>query len=104
MENLNDENFEKAIVEAKTPVLVDFWAEWCPPCKKLTPILEKIQEDLKDDLTIYKVNVDENPILSQTFKIEVIPTVILFKNKEALNGFVGLKEEEDIKEWLKKYL
>ena len=104
MENLNDENFEEIVTGSEKPVLVDFWADWCPPCKKLTPVLEKMQEEYKDTMDIYKVNVDENPILSQTFKIEVIPTVVQFKGKDAVAGFVGFKEEADIKDWLKKYL
>jgi thioredoxin 1 len=104
MENLTDNNFEETIINSKLPVLVDFWAEWCPPCKKLTPVLGKVAEDYKEKLTIYKVNVDDNPILSQTFKIEVIPTVVLFKNKEAIAGFTGYREEENIKEWLDKNL
>lgn len=104
MENLTDQNFEEKIINSELPVLVDFWAEWCPPCKKLTPVLEKIAEEYKDKLTIYKVNVDENPILSQTFKVEAIPTVVLFKDNEAKNGFVGFREENDLKEWLNKYL
>lgn len=98
--DLTDQNFEETILKANKPVVVDFWANWCPPCKKLGPILEKIAEDYKEKITVYKVNVDENPTLSQTFKIEVIPTVVLFKENEAKAGFVGFREEEDIKSWI----
>jgi len=100
MENLNDQNFEEIILGANKPVVVDFWAEWCPPCKKLGPVLEKMAEDYKDKVLFCKVNVDENPILGNTFKIDVIPTVILFKGKEATSFFVGYKEEGEIKEWI----
>ncbi len=98
--DLTDQNFEETILKANKPVVVDFWANWCPPCKKLGPILEKVAEDYKEKITVYKVNVDENPTLSQTFKIEVIPTVVLFKENEAKAGFVGFREEEDIKSWI----
>ena len=98
--DLPDQNFEETILKANKPVVVDFWANWCPPCKKLGPILEKVAEDYKEKITVYKVNVDENPTLSQTFKIEVIPTVVLFKENEAKAGFVGFREEEDIKSWI----
>jgi len=98
--DLTDQNFEETILKADKPVVVDFWANWCPPCKKLGPILEKVAQDYKEKITVYKVNVDENPTLSQTFKIEVIPTVVLFKENEAKAGFVGFREEEDIKNWI----
>ncbi len=100
MKTLTDKNFEETISNATKPVIIDFWAEWCPPCKKLTPVLEKIAETYKDKIDIYKVNVDQNPFLSQTFSIEVIPTVILFKENNAKSGFVGFREEEEIKKWI----
>lgn len=100
MKNLTDQNFEETILNADKPVIVDFWAEWCPPCKKLGPILEKVAEDYKDKVAIYKVNVDENPVLSQIFSIEVIPTVIFFKGNDAKSGFVGFREEEEVKKWI----
>lgn len=102
MENLNDKNFEETVISSDKPVVVDFWAEWCPPCKKLGPIIEKISKDYSEKINVYKVNVDENPMLSSLFKIEVIPTVILFKGKDAVSGFVGFREEEDVKAWIDK--
>ncbi|MDD2548045.1 MAG: thioredoxin [Candidatus Pacebacteria bacterium] len=100
MKTLTDKNFEETISNATKPVIIDFWAEWCPPCKKLTPVLEKIAETYKNKVDIYKVNVDQNPFLSQTFSIEVIPTVIFFKGNDAKSGFVGFREEEEIKKWI----
>lgn len=100
MEHLTDQNFEETILNADKPVVVDFWAEWCPPCKKLGPVIEKVAEDYKDKVAMYKVNVDENPSLSQMFSIEVIPTVIFFEGNNAKSGFVGFREEEEIKKWI----
>lgn len=100
MEHLTDQNFEETISNADKPVVVDFWAEWCPPCKKLEPVIEKVAEDYKDKISMYKVNVDQNPLLSQMFSIEVIPTVLLFQNNETKSGFVGFREEEEIKKWI----
>jgi len=100
MKTLTDKNFEETISNATKPVIIDFWAEWCPPCKKLTPVLEKIAETYKNKVDIYKVNVDQNPFLSQTFSIEVIPTVIFFKGNDAKSGFVGFREEEEVKKWI----
>ncbi|MDD4358437.1 MAG: thioredoxin [Candidatus Pacebacteria bacterium] len=102
MENLTDQNFEDVVLNADKPVIVDFWAEWCPPCKKLGPVIEKVAEEYKDKVYVYKVNVDDNPILGQTFSIEVIPTVILFKGQDAISGFVGFREEDEIKKWIDK--
>ncbi len=100
MKQLTDQDFEETLSNSKKPILVDFWAEWCPPCKKLTPVLEKIAKEYKEKIDIYKVNVDENPVLGQTFSIEVIPTVIFFKESNAKSGFVGFREEAEIKKWI----
>lgn len=104
MEELFDKDFEKTILEAKKPVLVDFWAEWCPPCKKLGPILDKIEDGYKDRILFFKLNVDKNPLTSTAFKVESIPTVVLFKEGNAIGGFIGLRIEEEIKEWLNNLL
>lgn len=99
---LTDENFEKEIANSKLPVLVDFFAEWCEPCSILAPILEKIAEDLKEKIILVKVNIEQAPMVSQKLGVERIPTVILFINGEAKNGFLGVVGEEDIKKWLEE--
>lgn len=99
---LTDENFEKEIKSAEKLVLVDFFATWCEPCSILGPILEKVAEDLKDKVELFKVNVDDAPVASGKFNVEKIPTVVLFKNGEAISGFVGMAPEESIKEWIEK--
>ncbi|MDP2909858.1 MAG: thioredoxin [bacterium] len=97
---LTDENFEKEIAGQTKAVLVDFYADWCEPCKMLGPILEKIAEEFKDKLVLAKANVNELPILSQKFGVEQIPTVVLFKDGKPIQGFLGLRSEGDIKKWL----
>jgi thioredoxin len=104
MLELTDENFEEAIKKADKPLLVDFWATWCSPCLILSPILEKIAQDYKSKIEIAKVNVDSAPTVSQKFEIQNIPTVILFNQTEPVDGFVGVRPESLIKEWLDKIL
>ena len=79
IKNLSLDNFDNEISSSNTPVLVDFWAEWCGPCKMLGPILEEISEDLKDKLQVVKVNLDENQDLAMKYSIRSIPTLLLFK-------------------------
>ena len=102
--NLTDENFEAEIKNAKKPVLVDFFAVWCEPCNMLAPVLKKVSDELKDKIILEKVNVDEFPITSQKFQIDRIPAVILFKDGKPAGGFIGVRPEADIKNWLKKEL
>ncbi len=104
MNNLTDQNFERELASSKKPVLVDFFADWCPPCSTLTPILEKISEDLGGRFILVKINVDDIPLTAQKFKVEKIPTVVLFKNGKPVSGFVGVRPESSIKEWLEKEL
>ncbi len=104
MIKLTDENFEKEIQNIDKPVLVDFFAPWCAPCSVLAPILEKLAEDSEGKFILTKVNLDEIPQTSQKFGIDRIPTVILFKKGKAISGFVGLRPEEFIKEWLENML
>lgn len=104
MDNLTDQNFEAEIKNSGKPVLVDFFADWCPPCSTLAPILEKISEELGGKFILAKVNVDNIPLTAQKFKVEKIPTVILFKNGKPVSGFVGVRPESSIKEWLGKEL
>lgn len=102
--NLSDENFLKEIQGSAKPVLVDFYATWCEPCSVLAPILERIAEELKNDFVLAKANVDDVPMVAKDLEIDQIPTVVLFKNGKHVSGFIGVRSESDIKEWLKATL
>ena len=99
---LTDENFDKELGATDKLVLVDFFATWCEPCTMLAPVLEKVAEDMKDEIILMKANVDDIPKTAGKFKVEKIPTVILFKKGRPLAGFVGMASEESIKEFIKK--
>ena len=98
--NLKDTNFDEELNSTDKFVLVDFFATWCEPCSVLGPVIEKVAEHFKEKVVLAKANVDNFPIISQRFNIDRIPTVILFKGGEKINGFTGLMPEEKIKEWL----
>jgi len=78
--HLDDKNFEAEVIKSSIPVLVDFWAEWCGPCKMIAPILDEIADQYKDKIRIAKLNIDDNPATPPKFNIRGIPTLILFKN------------------------
>ncbi len=97
---LTDENFDEKINSADKLVLADFFATWCEPCSILTPILDKVAEDLKEKIVLMKINIDDAPKTAGKFSVEKIPTVMLFKNGKPISGFVGLMPELSIKEWI----
>tara|TARA_Y100001954_G_C15655522_1_gene524901 strand:+ start:380 stop:727 length:348 start_codon:yes stop_codon:yes gene_type:complete len=101
IKNLNLDNFDSEIENNKLPVLVDFWAEWCGPCKMLGPILEEISSELADSLQVVKVNLDANQDLAMKFSIRSIPTLLLFKEGELIDTKVGLLSKNDLLEWVK---
>ena len=100
IKNLSLDNFDNEISSSDLPVLVDFWAEWCGPCKSLGPILEEISNDLKGQLKVVKVNLDENQDLAMKYSIRSIPTLLLFKEGKLIDTKVGLLRKSDLVEWL----
>ena len=98
---LNSSNFEEEINEKEKTVLVDFWAEWCGPCRMLAPVIEEIAEECGDICKVCKVNVDEAPELAGKFRIVSIPTLIVFKNGEVISESVGVQPKEKIIEMIK---
>ena len=93
---LNDSIFEEKVLKSDKPVLVDFWAEWCGPCKMLTPVLEKLSKENEGKIQIFKVNVDECQQLAVQFNIRSIPTLLFFKDGQVQEQVVGLKSESDL--------
>ena len=93
---LTDGNFEENALQAKA-ALVDFWAEWCMPCKMLAPTIEELAEEYAGQLTVGKVDTDSNREISRQFEIRAIPTVILFKDGEMVKKFVGLQQKAELK-------
>src|SRR6266576_1721634 len=100
VKEFNDQNFETEVLKSATPVLVDFWAEWCMPCRMLAPTIDKIAKDYAGKVKVGKVDTDSNRDVSIKYGISAIPTVILFKNGQVAQKFVGLRQEKDFKEAL----
>ena len=86
---VTEQSFEEEVLQSEKPVIVDFWAEWCGPCHAVAPVLDRIVEERNGDLKLVKVNIDEQPALSQRFGVQSIPTMILFKNGEPAAAAIG---------------
>ena len=94
--DVTQDTFRSTVIESDKPVLVDFWAEWCGPCKKLSPMLEEIAGELGDQVTVAKVDVDSERTLGAMFQIMSIPSVLIFKDGEKVDEFVGLRPKNEI--------
>ena len=98
---ITDENFETQVIKSEKPTVVDFWAEWCGPCKQIGPALEEISEEMKDQVTIAKHNIDEEPNTPTKYGIRGIPTMLLFKDGELKATKVGATTKSNILTWIK---
>ena len=98
---ITKQNFEAEVLKSDLPVLVDFWASWCGPCKMLSPIIEEIEKEYAGKVKVGKVNVDEEIELAQMFRVASIPTVLLFKEGKVVNQSIGYRPKEDIESMLK---
>ncbi|RMF96253.1 MAG: thioredoxin [Candidatus Schekmanbacteria bacterium] len=101
---LKEDNFESEVLKSDIPVLVDFWATWCGPCKMIAPVVAEIADELSGKLKVGKVNVDENQSLAANFGIRSIPTLILFKNGESVEQIIGAQPKNAILEVINKHL
>jgi thioredoxin 1 len=98
---VTDGSFAADVLQAKVPVVVDFWAEWCGPCKAIGPTLEEIATELGDAVKIAKVNIDENPDTPNRYRIRSIPTLILFKDGQPISTKIGSSPKAALLEWIK---
>lgn len=102
--NVNESGFKEMVLNSSVPVLVDFWAEWCGPCRMVAPVLEKLQEEFKGKINIVKVDIDGNPSFSSEYKIMSIPTLIFFKGGKEVSRIVGAQGEAKFKQEIEKVL
>ncbi len=93
--NITKENFEAEIIKSDKPVLVDFWAAWCGPCKMLSPTIDELAKE-REDIKVCKINIDEQPELAAKFSVMSIPTIIVFKDGEVSNKTVGMQSKENL--------
>ena len=104
VKEVSDVNFESDVLKSDRPVLVDFWAQWCAPCRMLAPTVEAVAEKYADNAQVVKLNVDENPNISQRYGIKGIPTLILFKNGKEEERVVGATSKEAISRMIDKHV
>lgn len=102
--HVSDDSFEADVLKSKNPVLVDFWAEWCGPCHQIAPMLEELAEEMRDKMTVAKLNIDENPSTPGKYGIRGIPTLILFKDGEVASTKVGVVPKGQLVDWIESIL
>ena len=100
--NVTDDNFDTEVIKSTKPILVDFWAEWCGPCKQIGPVLEEISNDMADQIVIGKINIDNSPNVPVKWGIRGIPTMLIFKNGELKATKVGATTKSNIVSWIKE--
>ena len=104
IQTFTDGNFDESVLKAGAPVLVDFWAEWCGPCKRLAPTVDALAVELDGKLVVGKLNVDDNPSTTSKYQIRGIPALLLFKGGELVDQVIGLVPKEDLKRVIEKHL
>jgi thioredoxin 1 len=102
LKTATDDNFESEVLKSEKPVLIDFWAPWCGPCKAIGPVIEELAGELKDSVKVMKMNVDDNQKTAVNFGVRSIPTIILFKDGKVVDSIIGLVAKEKILELVKK--
>jgi thioredoxin 1 len=101
---VKQDNFNKDVLEADIPVVVDFWADWCGPCKMLSPVIDEVSKELGAKAKFVKVNVDENPVPSAQYSISSIPTVLVFKSGTVVEKLVGFRPKQEILSKIEKHM
>ncbi|ALE03291.1 thioredoxin [Bartonella ancashensis] len=101
---IDNSNFDSTVLSSSIPVVVDFWAEWCNPCKRIAPILDELSNEMHDNVKIAKVNIDECPELATQYGVRSIPTLLLFKDGKVSSNIVGAASKGRISEWIKDHI